>query len=59
MSRAKAKELNNRKEGDRNACPLCNPNPKRVSMSRLWSWSLRNPGHKPFVSQGCEHVTQP
>lgn len=52
MMPTKVKELDNRKDGDRNACPICNPNPKRVTMDRLWHWSLRNPGKKPFRSQG-------
>jgi len=50
----KVKELNNRKEGDRRQCPICNPpDPKRgrISMSKLWAWSMHNPDKKPFRSQ--------
>lgn len=52
----KVKELNNRKEGDRRQCPICNHNFKkrgRITMSELWEWSMRNPELKPFRSQSA------
>ena len=35
----KVKELDNSKNGDRGACPLCNPpnNKKRVTASQVWA----------------------
>lgn len=50
MARAKAKELNNRHDGDRAACPICSPpDPrKRIRADRLWAWSLRNVGESPL-----------
>lgn len=35
-----AKELDNRKEGDRKACPTCNPKRDRVREDQVWAWSL-------------------
>ena len=40
----KVKELDNRKQGDRNGCVICSPNPKRISESRLWQWAMAQPG---------------
>jgi hypothetical protein len=40
----KAKELDNRHQGDRGACPICNLRPERVSESRLWAWAMRQRG---------------
>lgn len=45
----KVKELDNTKDGDRNACPICNPVRKgRRSMSDLWEWQRDNPGKPVF-----------
>jgi hypothetical protein len=41
---AKAKELNNRREGDRRQCSTCNPRPDRVPLWKVWAWSLAHPG---------------
>jgi hypothetical protein len=47
----KARELNNRKEGDRRLCSLCNPRRDRVVRAdQLWAWSQQNPGVSPFRS---------
>ena len=54
-----AKELDNRKEGDRQACPICNPRLKRVRMDRLWSWSLQHPAERPFRPFGEFRATLP
>lgn len=34
-----AKELDNKKDGDRNSCPICNPInlKKRVTASQVWA----------------------
>lgn len=48
MSRAVAKELDNRKDGDRGACALCNPKTDRVPLDRVWEWSLEHPGESPW-----------
>ncbi len=36
---SKVKELDNRRDGDRNACPTCNPPnlKKRVTASQVWA----------------------
>lgn len=46
----KTKELNNLKDGDRAACPLCNPPDKKkwVTANKLWIWAKKNPGKKIF-----------
>lgn len=49
MSRSIAKELDNRKDGDRNACPICNPKRDKISADRVWQWSLANPGKSPLI----------
>lgn len=46
----KAKELNNRKDGDRNSCPICHPRQDRVTMSQLWAF-VRRTGELPFRGQ--------
>lgn len=47
----KAKELDNTKDGDRNACPICNPNPKRVPMWKVWTWSRLHPGESAWKEE--------
>ena len=44
MGRTRVKEPPARRSGDRGACPLCNPRPDRVSMDRLWAWSMEHSG---------------
>lgn len=46
----KVQELRQDHRGDRRQCVLCNPpDPaKAVTMDRLWSWSMANPGESPF-----------
>lgn len=48
MSKTIAKELNNRKDGDRNACQICCPKANRVPLDRVWVWSLEHPGEDPW-----------
>lgn len=49
---AKAKELDNRREGDRRRCAVCNPRRSgQVRADALWVWSLAHPGEKPFRDQ--------
>lgn len=46
----KAKELDNRKQGDRAACPVCVP-PElrgRIPAWRVWAFSLSHPGVQVF-----------
>ena len=46
----KVAELRQDHRGDRRQCVLCNPpDPaKVVTMDRLWSWAMKNPGKDPF-----------
>lgn len=44
----KAKELDNRRQGDRSQCPICNPRKDRVRMDQVWAWSQQNPGVSPW-----------
>lgn len=39
----KAKELDNKHQGDRGACPICSPRSNRITESRLWAWAMRQP----------------
>jgi hypothetical protein len=48
MSKAIAKELDNRKDGDRNACQICNPKKGRVSLDKVWEWSKKHVGVNPW-----------
>jgi hypothetical protein len=41
---SKAKELNNRKDGDRNACIICNPSDRKNIISADHLWQLRHLG---------------
>jgi len=36
----KVTELDNRRDGDRGACPICAPRADRVSESQLWTWAM-------------------
>jgi hypothetical protein len=47
MSPSKAKELNNRKDGDRSSCSICVPQ-RGVSMDKVWEWSQAHPGVSPW-----------
>lgn len=52
MARTIAKELDNRRDGDRRQCSSCNPRQKGVIRAdRLWAWSLDHPGESPFRDQ--------
>lgn len=42
----KVKELDNSKDGDKNACPICNPNPKRVREDQIWGNCPTNRKHE-------------
>jgi hypothetical protein len=44
----RAKELDNRHEGDRRSCPICNPRRDRVPAWKVWAWSLKHPGQSPW-----------
>lgn len=46
----KVEELRQDHRGDRNQCPTCNPpDPaKKVTVDRLWAWSMKNPDEDPF-----------
>ena len=44
----KVKELDNRHDGDRRACPICNPRRDRLTMSDLWEWQRQHPGQPIF-----------
>lgn len=59
MSKTQAAELDNRKDGNRAACPICNPRPDRVSMDRLWHWSLEHPGQPPFRQMALRPAVTP
>jgi hypothetical protein len=37
------KELDNLHDGDRAACPICNPRRDRISEDRLWHWAMSQP----------------
>lgn len=45
---AKAKELDNRHDGDRRACPICSLRRDRVPLDHVWAWSLEHVGESPF-----------
>lgn len=40
----KAKELDNRKEGERSQCRTCNPRKDEVPLWKVWAWALAHPG---------------
>lgn len=44
-----AKELDNRREGDRSSCPICRKaRGDVISCDRVWTWSLAHPGESPW-----------
>lgn len=44
MARSRAQELDNHHQGDRAACPICNPKRDRIPLWMVWRWSLEHPG---------------
>ncbi len=62
MARTKVDELRQDHRGDRRQCPVCTPKAKgRVSMDRVWRWSLDNPGRGPLCreSEGPDQPKAP
>lgn len=49
MARTKAKELTpvTQLREDGSACPICNPNPKRVREDQVWGRCPTNRPHRP------------
>lgn len=48
MARSRAPELDNTHQGDRAACPICNPRKDRIPAWKVWAFSLAHPGEPPF-----------
>jgi hypothetical protein len=45
VSRVVAKELDNMRNGDRGACPICSPKPDRLREDQVWGVCSTNKPH--------------